>query len=66
MGSKLNHAQQLQKEKDRKFKEMYSGFGNGMTFEDFSSGGKSKYKVEFGYGKVNPNDSFAFRGKSRR
>jgi RNA-binding protein NOB1 len=68
MGNRLHKMLQMEKEKDRTFREAYQGFGNGVTFDDISRGGVKKQpnKFEFGYGKTNPNDVQAFKRKHKR
>jgi len=67
MGSKLNKMLQIEKDKDRLFREAYSGYGNGISFDDISRGNKREHlKFEIGYGKINPNDPMAFKRKNRK
>jgi len=66
MGNKLNQMQKMEKEKEKMFKEAYNGYANGVTFDDMSR--KEKYKgqnVEYGYGKINPNDRDAFKRRHK-
>jgi len=53
------------KYKEKLFREAFNGFGNGLTFEDQARNSKKPARVEFGYGKINPNDSNAFKRKSK-
>jgi len=68
MGNKLSKMLRNEKEKDRIFREACSGYANGITFDDISRGGNKRdpNKMEIGYGKINPNDSQAFKRKAKK
>jgi hypothetical protein len=64
MGGKRHQQQKQEREKEYKFKQRLKDYENGVTFDDITLKYKqNQHKMEFGYGKINPNDRFQFKKK---
>jgi hypothetical protein len=62
MGGRLQQQLKQEKGKDYQFKQRMKDYENGLTFDDITLKHKyNQHKLQFGYGKINPNDRTQFK-----
>eukprot|EP00825_Cyclidium_porcatum_P016209 TRINITY_DN1931_c0_g1_i9.p3 TRINITY_DN1931_c0_g1~~TRINITY_DN1931_c0_g1_i9.p3 ORF type:complete len:229 (+),score=58.17 TRINITY_DN1931_c0_g1_i9:1726-2412(+) len=62
-GLKKQQIKKQQKDEEKQFKQVVLQYDNGFTFDDIKYKQKTQPKIQFGYGRKNPNENYLKKKK---